>query len=75
MIINSTKKTNFDSHECYLIDSNWMENLKNFFLYTELVSVIKMVLMKIKPKKEDREEVVYQYLLNQDYKRQREFQQ
>ena len=23
--------------------------------------------MKIKPKKEDREEVVYQYLLNQDY--------
>ena len=67
MIINSTKKTNFDSHECYLIDSNWMENLKNFFLYTELVSVIKMVLMKIKPKKEDREEVVYQYLLNQDY--------
>ena len=67
IILSSQKKENFDSYECYLINSDWMKNFKIFFLYDELVKIIKSIIMKISPIKENKEEIIYENLAKYGY--------
>ena len=44
----SSRKNNFNLYECCLINSNWMQNYRKFYLYDELVDIIEQIQKEIK---------------------------
>ena len=63
---NINNKKNIKSDEIFLINKNWMNIFKNFFLYTELVENIEKILNEINPEinNENLNEIIFDKLEN-----------
>ena len=64
--LSDIKDQKFNQYDCYLINYNWMQTYKNFYLYDDLIKIIKQKDINVNSDKKTKEQFIFENL-SQDY--------